>query len=201
MAKAVTEHVPPLRTGNDRNPPPGELALLQAFVNTNDPDDNDPVEDFTDPRAVERWLVHYELMAKPDDPLTQADFDHVVRFREALRTILIAKNGGPEDPSAIDDLNAASRSAELLIKFDPAGEARLSPVRRGPDEAIARLLAIVQRAQIAGTWERLKGCPDDGCGWIFYDHSKNRSATWCSMETCGNRAKARAYRERRRAAH
>jgi predicted RNA-binding Zn ribbon-like protein len=193
--------VAPLRTGEGRKPPPGELALLQAFINTSDPDDDDPVEDFTDPGAVERWLVHYELMGAPDEPLGQGDFDHLLAFREALRAVLVAQNGGPHDPAAVDTLNAASRSAELLVRFDAAGEARLTPVRRGPDEAIARLLAIVQRAQTAGTWERLKGCPDDGCGWIFYDWSKNRSATWCSMGTCGNRAKARAYRERRRAAH
>ena len=191
--------IPPLRTGEDRKPAPGEIALLQAFVNTLDPDDDDPVEDFTDAAAVERWLVHYELMSAPDDPLSPGDFEHVVAFREALRAILVAKNGGPQDPGAIDALNAAARSAELLVRFDAAGATRLTPVRRGPDEAIARLLAIVERAQTAGTWERLKGCPDDGCGWAFYDWSKNRSATWCSMETCGNRAKARAYRERRRA--
>jgi predicted RNA-binding Zn ribbon-like protein len=48
------------------------------------------------------------------------------------------------------------------------------------------------------TWDRLKACRLDDCQWVFYDHSKNRSRTWCSMRVCGNRAKARAYRERRR---
>ncbi len=34
-----------------------------------------------------------------------------------------------------------------------------------------------------------------GCGWLFLDTSRNRSRRWCSMETCGNRAKAmRHYR-------
>jgi len=193
--------VPPLRTGEDRKPAPGDLALLQGFVNTFDADDEEPVEDFTDPQAVERWLVHHELMSQPDEPFTSADFDHVMQVREAFRAILVAKNGGPDDPGAIDTLNAAAKGAELLVRFDPAGATRLSPVRRGADEAVARLLAIAERAQTAGTWERLKGCPDEGCGWAFYDWSKNRSATWCSMETCGNRAKARAYRQRRRAAH
>jgi predicted RNA-binding Zn ribbon-like protein len=65
---------------------------------------------------------------------------------------------------------------------------------------VARLLAIVECAQAEDKWVRLKVCPDDDCGWAFYDWSKNRSATWCSMETCGNRAKARSYRERQRGA-
>lgn len=189
--------VPPLRTDSDRRAPPGELALLAGFVNTYD----SPDEDFTDPAAMERWLIHHELMSAPDDPFGQADFDHVLGVREALRAVLVAGNGGPPAPAAIDVLNAAARSADLRVRFDASADARLTPVRRGADEAVARLLAIVQRAQVAGTWERLKGCPDEDCGWAFYDWSKNRSATWCSMETCGNRAKARAYRERRRASH
>ncbi len=49
-----------------------------------------------------------------------------------------------------------------------------------------------------GALDRIKECPfDEGCGWLFLDHSKNRSRTWCSMKTCGNLAKARRFRERR----
>jgi predicted RNA-binding Zn ribbon-like protein len=50
-----------------------------------------------------------------------------------------------------------------------------------------------------GTWERLKACAlHDTCEWAFYDWSKNRSGTWCDMKVCGNRSKARAYRERQK---
>jgi predicted RNA-binding Zn ribbon-like protein len=70
-------------------------------------------------------------------------------------------------------------------------------VRPGIDGALGRLLAIVFRAMNDGTWERLKACPADDCEWAFYDWSKNGSGTWCDMAVCGNRAKARAYRERR----
>ena len=192
--------LPPLRTGDDRKPPPGELRLLQAFVNTRE--DDEDREDFPDPPSLERWLVHYELMSAPAEPLTPDDLDHVACVREALRAVLVAGNGGPPADEAIAALNQATAEVSLRVAFGDAARADLSPMPHGrPDEAIGRLLAIVVRAQVAGTWERLEGCPDPGCGWIFYDWSKNRSATWCSMETCGNRAKARAVRERRRGAH
>jgi len=58
-------------------------------------------------------------------------------------------------------------------------------------------VAIAYESMVAGTWSRLKVCPADDCQWAFYDHSKNRSGTWCSMKVCGNRAKVRRYRERR----
>jgi predicted RNA-binding Zn ribbon-like protein len=42
--------------------------------------------------------------------------------------------------------------------------------------------------------ERLGECADDrGCGYLFIDTSKNHSRRWCSMESCGNRAKARRF--------
>jgi predicted RNA-binding Zn ribbon-like protein len=189
--------VPPLQLGDDRKPAPGDLALVQGFVNTLEEDEDR--EDLPDAAALQRWLVHYELMTEGDD-VCQADFDQAIRVREALRAVLKVNNGAPADQAAVDTLNAAAKGAELLVRFEPGCGAGLVPVRGGVDGAIARLLAIVQRAQAEGHWQRLKACPDDDCGWAFYDWSKNRSATWCSMETCGNRAKARSYRERHREA-
>ncbi|HEX6654657.1 MAG TPA: CGNR zinc finger domain-containing protein, partial [Candidatus Limnocylindria bacterium] len=34
----------------------------------------------------------------------------------------------------------------------------------------------------------------------FFDRSRNRSGTWCTMAVCGSRMKSRSYRSRRRAA-
>jgi predicted RNA-binding Zn ribbon-like protein len=48
------------------------------------------------------------------------------------------------------------------------------------------------------SWERLKACRAEDCRWAFLDDAKNHSRAWCSMKVCGNRAKARAYRERHR---
>jgi predicted RNA-binding Zn ribbon-like protein len=37
---------------------------------------------------------------------------------------------------------------------------------------------------------------DEGCGWVFIDKTRSRTRKWCSMEGCGNRAKARTWYER-----
>lgn len=48
---------------------------------------------------------------------------------------------------------------------------------------------------------RVKQCEDlRGCGYLFIDTSKNRSRRWCSMESCGNRAKVQRHRARRKEA-
>jgi predicted RNA-binding Zn ribbon-like protein len=39
--------------------------------------------------------------------------------------------------------------------------------------------------------QRVGQCADEtGCGWLFWDSSRNKSRRWCDMQDCGNRAKA-----------
>jgi predicted RNA-binding Zn ribbon-like protein len=42
---------------------------------------------------------------------------------------------------------------------------------------------------------QLRECPGEGCSWLFIDTSRNKSRRWCTMEICGNRAKARRHYE------
>jgi predicted RNA-binding Zn ribbon-like protein len=51
----------------------------------------------------------------------------------------------------------------------------------------------------SGQLHRVRQCGDERCGWLFFDRSKNRSRRWCSMDDCGNRAKARRHYRRSRA--
>jgi len=44
---------------------------------------------------------------------------------------------------------------------------------------------------------RLRECPGEDCGWLFLDVSKNSRRQWCDMQTCGNLAKVRRFRQRR----
>jgi len=52
----------------------------------------------------------------------------------------------------------------------------------------------------AGDLRRVRECAAHDCGWLFLDTSRNRSRRWCSMQSCGNRAKVQEFRERRRGA-
>jgi predicted RNA-binding Zn ribbon-like protein len=44
----------------------------------------------------------------------------------------------------------------------------------------------------------VRECGADDCRWLFLDTSKNRSRQWCSMQSCGNRQKARRHYQRLR---
>src|SRR3954466_1984002 len=173
---------------------PAELDHIRQFVNTLDLDSLE--DEIAEPDTAAAWFTSHDLLPESED-LTPADVRQAHEMREALRKLLLAHNGGALEPAAVESVNAAAKSAELVVRFDERGDAGLVPVRPGVDGALGRILAIVFRAMADGTWERLKACPADDCEWAFYDWSKNGSGTWCDMAVCGNRAKARAYRERR----
>lgn len=176
---------------------PGDLNHIRRFVNTRDLERL--TDEIADPESLRDWFAERDLI-DPHVQLSDADVRQAHSVREALRKLLLANNGDPVDPAAVEILNAAAKSAELSLHVQPDGSAVLSPCRTGVDAAIGRLLAIVHTAMANGTWPRLKACAfHDRCEWAFYDWSKNSSGTWCDMKVCGNRAKARAYRERKRA--
>jgi len=66
-------------------------------------------------------------------------------------------------------------------------EAILGPI-------VLSALSIVCQADLS----RIKQCPGRDCGWLFFDTTKNKNRRWCEMEVCGNRAKQRRLRKRRR---
>ena len=169
---------------------PGDLALVERFVNTID------FEKATDAIATPRDLGRWAREHGAGGSFTRADTERVLAFREALRALLLAHHGEPADAAAVDVLRRESARAPLVVAFGEDGGASLAPAGRGTDALLGRLLAAVARAEAEGTWERMKACPADDCLWAFYDHSRNRSRTWCSMAVCGNRAKARSYRAR-----
>jgi predicted RNA-binding Zn ribbon-like protein len=129
---------------------------------------------------------------------TAADLRRAIELREALRAQLLAHHEQPLPAEAAATLDAAARRARLTVRFTGGDETTLEPEAGGVDGALGRLLAIVVKAIEEGTWQRLKVCPADTCQWAFYDASRNRSAVWCDMRVCGNRAKVRGFRERTR---
>lgn len=126
------------------------------------------------------WLAERGLRA--------GELERARALREALRTLVLANNGFPLDEEALAVVNAAA--ARLSLRIDASG--RLTVAADG--DPLDEVLAVALRAMLDGTWGRLKACRN--CAWSFHDYSPNRSASWCSMQICGNRTKTRAYRRR-----
>jgi predicted RNA-binding Zn ribbon-like protein len=169
---------------------PAPLRLVQEFVNTVDHEHGR--EWIGTPDELRRWLAEHKL---PANGLRDDDVARAHELREALRALLIANNERGTDPEATETVNRAIARAGLRPELTPDG-ARLVAFAGGLDAALGGILAAALDAMREGTWSRLKACRQ--CHWSFYDYSRNRSATWCSMSICGNRRKTRDYRRRRR---
>ena len=157
---------------------PGALEQVRALLNS--------------------WLI-------PNDTRVATDrFDDLVRsrewpaeeaavarsFRDDLRDVV---EGGPRECGRLNawigrlDVRPVLADGALTYRHDagPAGD----------------FLVTVLEAVSAGTWTRLKACPD--CRWVFYDNTRNASKRWCLMQAagpngrgCGDIAKVRRFRER-----
>jgi predicted RNA-binding Zn ribbon-like protein len=169
---------------------PGRLELLQRFVNSYNHDFPPDWDRIGTAAKAQAWLRDKGLASTT---VSEADAARLRELREALRALALANHGGEPDASATATIRAAG--APLNVVIDDAGQTALEPTRRGVDGAVATLLGILHEAQLTGHWSRMKGCRQ--CGYLFYDRSKNRSATWCAMAICGNRTKNRAYYRRR----
>ncbi|MEO8897488.1 MAG: CGNR zinc finger domain-containing protein [Candidatus Dormibacter sp.] len=175
-----------------REPAPGGLALIQDFVNSAElPGGWDELADLD---KTVTWLRAHDLEFTPDE----AHRRRIVETRENLRILLGVNCGLPLPPGAATRLGKLLDAAAVHPVVDTDG-VHLAATSRGVDGFLASILAGLVESTIDGSFRRLKVCKADDCQWAFYDNSKNGCGAWCSMQGCGSRAKAKAYRERRRA--
>jgi predicted RNA-binding Zn ribbon-like protein len=192
------------------NVPPA-LWLVESFLNSVDVesgrDDLDTLPRFR------RWLGDHG-QAEAAATAIGADLALARLVRDELRAELLDRHdGGGHDRAGRDGADRAGRDGAggdrsrldmlasaigLAVRFDTAAGPRLAAAEPGVRGVLGEVLAGVVRAAHEGTWARLKICSAGTCRYVYYDHSRNGSRRWCSMDVCGNRSKARAYRVRRR---
>ena len=179
----------------DREIAGGQIGLVQAYVNTVDLQDGP--EELSDPAHLATWLADHGLLpagasAEP------ADLAHAIALREALRAVIGANSGGTVYPVDVATLNQAAVTSRLRPRFGPDGRARLEPEAGGVTGALGRIVAAAFAAMEDEDWGRLKLCSSPTCRWAYFDRSRNHSSRWCTMASCGNRAKAKRFRQQRK---
>jgi predicted RNA-binding Zn ribbon-like protein len=178
-----------------RAPAPPPLDLVQDFVNTEIPDW--ARDDIATPELLTAWLRDRGLLHGDEE----ADADGFVlarSLRAALRRLASWNTlHRVPDEGERARLDAVLEPLVLVTRLEETGRLVPVPGGEGTVRALASLVAVVLDAQATGEWGRLKACRQDTCGWLFYDASRNRTSSWCSMSICGNRAKTAAYRRRR----
>lgn len=128
---------------------------------------------------------------------------HARDLREAIYQVALAITQGRQ---------AAGTDLTTINAFRAAGQARLE-LKQTPDrftlhappldDVLDRPLWLLAEEMtqllLSPNWLRIRECPGEGCGWFFLDQTKNGNRRWCDSADCGNRARVRAYTQRRRA--
>jgi predicted RNA-binding Zn ribbon-like protein len=190
-----------------------DLEIAFDFLNTRELDSGALVDRFETPGDAFDWLsehhvVHEELLdperdRAATDPDTGARaLGQIRRVRDALREVshaIVERRRAA--PGALTEVNRALRARET-IQLEPSEDGVHVGHRHVGDpidDALARLAEPIVREISAGRTDRLRVCDSDTCRWVFYDTSPTGRRRWCSMATCGNAAKARRHRARRKA--
>jgi predicted RNA-binding Zn ribbon-like protein len=190
----------------------GRLCL--DFANTVDWHRSDhPSELLTEYGQLVLWARAQGLLAKDDmrrlleravrDPdLAASVLQRAQELRDAIYHIFAAPAlGQPVDEHDLNVLNVGLSQAMCGARIE-IRDGQFSWGWQDGDDLDCMLWPVLRSAAdllASGDRKRVGQCADDrGCGWLFYDASRNRSRRWCKMEDCGNRAKARRHYARER---
>ena len=118
-------------------------------------------------------------------------------LREVMyRLFLAIAEGTHPVETDLDALNAALARVMGHARIVPHEGGFIWDWEAGADELERPLWPIIRSAADLLTGPELhdvRVCAAEDCGWLFLDISKNHTRRWCSMKSCGNRAKARRH--------
>jgi predicted RNA-binding Zn ribbon-like protein len=175
------------------------------FVNTLRERWHRTVETLVTPSDLGLWLVRAELVDEVPR-VSRGLLDEARDLREAIDGCVMAKLDGRRAPAfAVKQIDRWLPEAASLPKLSAdAGGGLVFGERAAREPARQAVAAIaLDAARMLGTPDqasRIRICASETCSSRFYDRSPAGRRRWCSMDRCGNQAKARRHRARRSAA-
>lgn len=188
----------------------GSIETTLDFLNTDELDGSGHRSETlpTLPDAA-AWLVQHDLLypeeARPLVHLAPSRQGHLLAhiraaraaIREVVESLVAARPTAEAAVGVVNDLLRARTVVELALT-DGTLVARHRRVGDALEDALARLAVPLVETVAAGETGRLRICANEGCRWVFEDASRTGRRRWCSMASCGNRAKAARHRARLR---
>jgi predicted RNA-binding Zn ribbon-like protein len=152
------------------------------------------VERLSAPRDLSDWAVQAGIVEQPPS-VDSADLRRAIDVREAMFRLVRALIDGTGTAEADRDLvNAAAAAPLPTLHLDPDGVHRTGDI----DAVLAVLARDCLELHDSDDRHALRWCAAEHCTRPFIDRSRGARRRWCGMRGCGDRAKAAAYRRRRR---
>jgi len=171
------------------------------FINTLLIKRNEPLDLLETPADLLLWMFDSYLLTSQDLVFIEQNWLHLgggeimdqvlsdaLRLRQAAHQALLAPGDRDMALAVINEYLSVAAVAARLVR---SGEGYLLQDYADSPHGLVSLIV----RQVAAIFTELdpaliKKCRNDKCVLFFYDTSKNRARTWCSMDMCGNRAKA-----------
>ncbi len=173
---------------------PGSPAF--AFSVTGAPFDSDRFETLHGPEDLVRWAA--DVLGATRVRASASSVPEAKRLRTSIwNTAEAVIDGRAVSTSDRSTLNAFAAPPSLVPRIDPDGRRSWVPSAEASAlfSTIARDMIEVATGPLAS---RVKRCQGVNCAIPFVDTSRPGTRRWCSMDRCGNRAKATAHRRRHR---
>lgn len=157
----------------------------------------DAVEELPDAEALLAWVRQCGPCAAAGPGLPEPALASEAReLREAVHALITAARAGrTPDARSRDQVNGAAVHPVPVPRLDPTGQLGWQA-----DDPVRATLALVARDALdlvtSPAVTRLRNCAGPACGALFLDTSRPGNRRWCSMGTCGNRAKKETLRSR-----
>ncbi len=169
--------------------------LALDFVGTLNERGTTRVENLRSSDDLANWLFAAGVLDAP--PVADADaLATAIELREALFVLiehLINQPGGSLPSRVLEIVNARAAVPPPVPSLQTDGHLSQNGTWQAGLSAVARDgLGLVKVGEL------LKWCANPTCTHPFLDRSRGRRRRWCEMAGCGDRAKAAAYRNRRR---
>lgn len=141
---------------------------------------------FDTPGALGDWLAAHDL---PHDA-PEADLRaNLTEAREAIRAVLEEREDGESRLNTV--LAKGVRRLRLAGGRPESVDTVDDPAALPGWTCAAALLDLLERRP-----DRIRKCANPNCILWYLDTTRNGSRRWHSMETCGNRAKAKRFHDR-----
>ncbi|MEU6798427.1 CGNR zinc finger domain-containing protein [Nonomuraea wenchangensis] len=149
--------------------------------------------------ALEAALARARWSPSPgaDAPVRLGGED-AARLAEAAAELRPILGGAPDAVAALNRVLIRHRAVPSLYG-DPPVLAFHAPDATLADAWAANAATALAMVIGVGQGVRLRSCEAEGCELVFFDVTRNASRRFCGL-SCQNRAKATAYRARRREA-
>src|SRR6185312_11212142 len=173
------------------------------------------VEWLNDGAGLLSWLQQAQLVPAPvieqlrsHSPPGELDkvAEQARNLREWFRGFVQKQRGRPlsrDELKKLEPVNRLLERDESFSQIAPASskegavfELRAMRKWRSPEVLLLPIAEALARFVCSEDFTHVKACEGPACTLLFADRTRSHARRWCSMATCGNRAKQAAHRRR-----